>query len=351
MRSLALAFLLALPFSAETLATKYDTARALRVEIVTSSSQATTSMEMEIDGERVEPRGGMSSETTYKETHVDHVLAADGGKPTKVRRKFVEVGAEGSMEFGDDSRDLEYESAFDGIEIEIEAGEGDAVDVKVVEGSAPDEDGALEGQRLDSFLDGLLPDAAVEPEGTWDLEKDAIVRALRLDLRSKLFVMKMPETGGGEEGGGNRRGNRPQSQSRLAELDWKGTAKLAKGTDEVDGVECVVVELQLEASGERELPAMGGGRRERMLGLPLENTEKTEVKAEGKLWFSTKEARPVKLEVEGKVRSERRSERTTQRGTMKSSQVNEGKLEMTVEVSVEKADEAKAAEAKAEKKD
>lgn len=349
MRSIALAFLLALPFSAETLATKYDPARALRVEIVTSSTTAMTSMEMEIDGERVEPRPGSSSETTYKETHVDHVLAADGGKPTKVRRKFVEVAAEGSMAFGDESRDLEYESAFDGIEIEIEAGEGGAVDVKVVEGDAPDADGALDGQRLDSFLDGLLPDAAVEPEGTWDLEGDAIVRALRLDVRSKLFVMKMPE-GGAEEGGGNRRGNRSATPSRLAELDWKGTAKLAKATDEVDGVECVVVELELEGSGERELPSMGGARRERMLAFAFENVEKTEVKAEGKLWFSTKEGRPVKLEIEGKVRSERRSERTTQRGTMKSNTVNEGKLEMTVEIGIEKADEPKAAEAKADKK-
>lgn len=347
MRSIALATLLALPFSAETLATKYDTERALRVEIVTSTTSETTSMEMEIDGERVEPRGGASSEMTFKETHVDRVIAAEGGKPTKVRRKFVEVAAEGSMEFGGESRDLEFESEFDGIELEIEAGADDAVDVKVVDGSAPDAEGALEGHRLDSFLDGLLPDAAVEPEGTWDLEKEAIVRALRLAERSKLFVMKMPES---QEEGRGRRGNRAQSQSRLADLEWKGTAKLAKATDEVDGVECVVVELELEGSGERELAAMGG-RRERMLGLPFENVEKTEVKAEGKLWFSTKEARPVKLEIEGKVRSESRTERTTQRGTMKSSSVNEGKLEITVEVGVEKAEESKAAEAKAEKKE
>ena len=54
-------------------------------------------MEMERDGQPVEGMGGgMSMESTHKEVHVDKVVEAKDGKPTKIHRSFEKVGGKSS---------------------------------------------------------------------------------------------------------------------------------------------------------------------------------------------------------------------------------------------------------------
>ncbi|MBL8859626.1 MAG: hypothetical protein JNL28_14050 [Planctomycetes bacterium] len=326
----------------QTLATKYTTERALKYEISSSMTMETTLVEMERDGEPVEApggRGGMKSETEYSEIHIDHVVALEDGKPSKVKRTFEKVGGSSSMTFGEESRDSAIESPFSGITLELTAAK-DGIEVEVTEGKKPDGEGALEGHRLVSFLDGLLSDDAVEVDATWELEKEAITRAMRFDLRKVLYP-RPERTGEAGGGGGGRRGGggmRGGASSMLDDVDWKGTAKLISIDKEIDGVACSIIELKIEASGERELPAMRGGRGGAFgAEMALENTAKYEVHLTGTFAFANKEKRPVKLDLEGKMRIETNNEFSGGGGSMKIHSVQEGKLEVVVECSEEAA--------------
>lgn len=332
-----------------TLATKYSTERALKFEISTSNRMETTTMEMEVDGEPQDTggRGGASTESENTEIHVDHVMEVSDGKPTKVRRTFEKVGGTASMSFGDQSRDSSVESPFQGVTLELVAGKDGAVETTVVDGKEPESEGALKGHHLETFLDGLLPASAVEVDATWDLEKDAISRALRLDVRKALYPRPQRGGGGGEGGGGDRPrrgGGGGRGNSVLDTAEWKGTAKLVSADKEIEGVSCSVIELKLEATGDMEMPEMRGPRG----GVyapeaALENRMNYSIKLEGTFAFANKEKRPVKLDLEGKMRTETRTEMTREDRTMKMHSVQEGKIEYAITCTEEST--------KAEKKD
>src|SRR5206468_4063248 len=101
-----------------TLATQYKPDRALRMEIESTLKMETTTMEILSDGKPMDtPGGGMSWETVRKEVHVDKVVEAKDGKPTKVHRSFEKVSGKTSSSRGG-SNDLE--SPLDGITLEIQ---------------------------------------------------------------------------------------------------------------------------------------------------------------------------------------------------------------------------------------
>lgn len=322
-----------------TLATKYSTERNLKFEISSSMSLEVTSMEMEVDGEPQEIPGGHAPKTEFEYTQVivDHPLEVTAGKPTKVRRTFEKVGGTTSMTMGEESTDTEMVSPFQGLMIELAAGKDGAVEIEVVDGKKPENEGALDGQQLPVFLDGLLPAEEVEVDATWDLEKAAIASALRLDVRKAMYPR--PERSGerGGEGGGRRPGGGGRgggASSMLDDADWKGTAKLISVDKEIDGISCSIVELKLEAAGEREIPAMGGPRGGAFdMPSAFENKVTYEVTLEGTFAFANKEKRPVKLQLEGKIHSEATRESERGEHTMKSHSVQSGAIEFTVECS------------------
>jgi len=339
------------------LSTKYTTDRAIKYEISSSTMMETTSMEAERDGEPQDmPAHGMKMENSNTEVHIDRVMEAADGKPTKVHRKFEKVAGTSSMTMGEDERSNDIESPFTGVTLELALNKDGEVEANAIDGKAPENDKALEGHRLDSFLDGLLPSGEVEVDATWELEKPAIVRALRLDMRKAMFPP--PERGegggpGGGGGGGGRRGGGMRGGGASGMLDdaaWKGTAKLISADKEVDGVHCAIVELKLEASGEREMPARGP-RRGQMFGaaaMPFENKMTYEARVEGTFAFALKEHRPVKLELKGTLHTDSRIEMSGEEHSMKMHSVQDGKIEYTVEVS-EEAVTAEKTEKKAEK--
>lgn len=321
-----------------TLATKYSSDRTLKFEVNFSSELEVTSSEMERDGERVD--GPAMPKTSVETTQiiVDHALEVEGGKPTKVRRTFEKVGGTQSMTRGDESKDTDMSSPFQGVTLELVAGKDGAVEVEVVDGKKPEHDGALEGHQLGVFLDSLLPTSAVEVDATWDLDKKAIAHALLLDMQKIMFPR--PERGGGDgEGGGRRRGGggmRGGPSSMLDGADWKGTAKLISVDKEIDGVSCSVVELKLEAAGEREIPAMGGPRGGAFeVERAFDNKATYEVHLEGTFAFANKEKRPVKLALEGKIRSETNFESSNGDHSMKMHSVQGGAVEFTVDCTEE----------------
>lgn len=317
----------------EKLATKYSSDRDLKYEIATSQN-ITSSTEGERDGEPF-TAPGMTSEVEKTEVHVDHVVEATDGKPTKVRRTFEKVAGTTSMQMGENSQDSTLESPFNGITLEIVQGK-DGVEVEVVDGTSPEGEGALAGHRIESFLDGLLPTEAIEVDASWDLDKTVISRALRHDVSKALYPRP---TGGGQggEGGGRRRGGGGRGNSGLLDdADWKGTAKLVSADKEIDGVACSVIELKLTASGERELPARqprGGA-----FGFEpmLENKITYDIALEGTFAFANKERRPVQLALEGTARSTANMEMSNDERSMKSTTKTEGKIEIAITVTEEK---------------
>jgi hypothetical protein len=106
---------------------------------------------------------------------------------------------------------------------------------------------------------------------------------------------------------------------------------------EIDGVSCSIVEIKLEASGSRELPAMGGGRRGGAFGIEaaFENTVSYDVMLQGRLVFANKEKRPVSFVLDGTLHTDSRREFTRGETSTKTHIVEDGRVEVKVEVSQE----------------
>jgi len=334
---------LALAFAGVELTTDYTRDRSLTVSVTSKNASEVTAMEMTIDGEPVERGGfggggGVASERSY--TFTDTVLAAQDGAPKKVKRAFGAVGGTATMPGRDGgSNEMEVESAFADAVIVIDHSGAEAK-FEVLEGDVPDE--ALAGLVPTLALDRLLPSGAVEAGASWELEGADVLAALGHELERSLFRRPAPEGGAGE-GRGERGGRRGapgggrMGGGGLAMLEggeWDAKAKLTDETETVDGVECAVIEVKAEVSG--ELPEMGGGGgrgRDRAFGLagaPRANTFEAEL--EGRLLWSVKEARPVRFELTGTVTTVRDMERETQRGVMKSHTEQETRIELTVAV-------------------
>jgi len=320
-----------------TLATEYKTERALRTEIDVSLKMETTEMRIERDGEPVDaPGGGMSTETVHKEVHVDTVVEVKEGRPTKVHRNFETLSGKVSRSFGEGSSEREIECPLDGVTLEIKRGADGKVEVVATEGKGVD-DKVLEGHVPENFLDGLLPEGDVEVDASWDLEPEAIQRALRADVSQALYPR--PER---EEGGGG--GERPRRGMRgggadvnlFQHAEWKGKAKLVSTDTQVDGKECAVVELKLEASGDLPEPEFGGWRGDRSLepafgALPAaRNTY--DISLEGKLQFAIKDKCPLSLDLDGSAKTETNREVTREEHTMKFHVVLEGSVSYKVAV-------------------
>jgi hypothetical protein len=320
------------------LRTEYKAGVARKLSIESTMRMETTVSESERDGEKQPSRAGMKTETHREEVHVDQVLEAEDGKPTRVRRHFVELGGTVAMEGGETSRESEVESPWGGVTLELAATK-DGVEAEVVDGTEPDGEGVLEGHVLELFLDGLMPGESVDADASWELDSKAIARALRIDVQRKLYPPPARPEGEGGGGGGRRGGRSGVGDPGLSESEWKGTGKLA-GSEEKQGVECAVVELELETSGERTFEGFGGGRG-RMLALPAENKTSWSTKLKGKLWFDAKAKRPVALELEGAVKQETRMEFEGEGRSMKSWSVREGSMEMSVEIEDAPAEEIK----------
>ncbi|MBL8863829.1 MAG: hypothetical protein JNK02_17700 [Planctomycetes bacterium] len=323
--------------------TKYEPGPGRKVTIESATSTKRT-IEIEGGGEIGSGRGGGSMEIERREVHVDHVLAVEDGRPSKVRRHFTDLGGKSASEFGEMSRESELESPWEGVTLELVA-DGADVEARVKEGKEPTVEGALEGHRLELFLDAFLPKGPVEPGTEWELADAAIRRGLRLDLQRKLFPPPEVPEGEGRGGGGGRRGggNRPGGgDSLLTQSEWKGSAKLV-GAEEKAGANCYVVEIEVETSGEREIQGGFGGRRGGSLEPAFENRMTWSAKLQGKLWFDVSNRRPMLLELEGSLKEESIREMERQGQTLRTRSTGSGTIDYRVEVEDAPALDAKSA--------
>lgn len=334
------------------LGTDYSKERSLKVDSEFSLSTETETTR-ERDGQPVEGRGGggsMKVDSSYHVVQIDEVQAHEGRKPTKVKRTYEKVGGEASFAMGDNENTTQMESPFEGATLQL-SGDDDNVKVEFLEGKKPDHEGALEGHKLGLQLDALLPEKEVEKDAHWDLDNAQIKRALGLDLRKALYPPPpAPEGAGGGPGGGGggRRGGmgRGGMGGIPGDAEWSGKAKLVSLDEDVDGVKCAKIEIEIGTHGDLPEMQMGGGGRGRMLepesALALfAGTYSAEAK--GEFYFAIEGKRPVKLELEGKVESVRDSEMKREEVVTKMHSKMNGKLKVTVAVS----EQAKAKDAKA----
>lgn len=333
-----------------TLATRYSKERTFEVSVGIESSNEVISSELYIDGEPMDRGGfgggGSSSSLSY--SYTDTPKEVKDGSLTKVERTFDEVSASSEREGRDGPMEMEAESSFEGLTILI-SGEDDESEVEIVDGEEPEGEGRLEGHRLSLPLDALLPDEAVEPGATWDLEGEDLMIALGAPLEGKLIDRPQRGGEGGGEGrggrggrGGMRGGGARSGLGAIAGGDWSVTATFTEDTEEAGGLECAVITLEMSVEGEMEM-RMRGGRGGRGGGggavaptgaVPQESTYSGEF--EGQLLWSLEENRPVAFSMEGSYQVDMEFERETQRGLMEMSRSTETSIEVTVEVSTGK---------------
>jgi len=326
------------------LATKYAPDHSLRCDI-TTTVKSDTSFEATRDGQPVEGRGGgsSSSEMTMHEVHVDHVIDVKDGHPSKVKRVFESVTGKGEMTFGDNSHDIELESPLENVTLEIAQAKDGKPEVSVADGKKPEDAAALEGHRPELFLDALLPDGDVEAKASWDLESDAVKRALRVDVAHALYAPPARDDAGGDSGGGRRRGGMRGGMMGGGDMrlfhdaDFKGKAKLVSTDEEVDGKKCAKIEIKIDASGEMTMPdRAAGGQRRRQDMLEYEAAPMVanhyEIRLEGEMLVSLKDHHPISLSLEGSVNTDSSNERERDGVKTKMTSKREGKLTYKVKV-------------------
>lgn len=326
------------------LRTEYAAETAMRVEVESRFTLETVDFSMERDGEPVE--GGFGGGPTVDERRtlamVDSVLEAADGSPRHVRRTFETIEGSAFMVMGDREMESSSECPLSGVVLDLTVEDGE-VGVEVTEGSEPDDEKVLEGHAPGLALDALLPDGEVEPGASWEVEGEALCRALGFDLEHAYFPPPSREDGG-EEGGRGRRGGRGMRGGGGAARyfvagEWEVELTLGEATVEHEGVACHAVTIEAEASGElpeREFGGGGRGRGDRALappaGMPaLENS--FEIELEGTLYISVADHRPVHLEVKAELTAESTREMQRRDSQMVISSSQEGTLEYTVDVS------------------
>ena len=130
--------------------------------------------------------------------------------------------------------------------------------------------------------------------------------------------------------------------------EWEGKATLTSAKEDVDGRNCAVIEIKLEASGDLPEPQFGGGRDRgdhmpegrlalERSGAALDNDY--DVVLEGKLLYDHDEKLPVSLELEGSLTTHRHFEHDMRDRHMEMTSTREGELTYKVEVSAAKQEE------------
>ena len=338
MRPFATAIAGAVLLGGHSLSTDYEP-RTLRIESTAIFEMETTLFEMTVDGEPVEASfgGGSASEEARRVVRIDRFLESADGRPTLVRRTFETVETESIRSFGENTREESSQGPLAGLVLELSVHADGEVEVEILEGETPDDESLLEDLVLTLTLDAFLPAAEVDLGESWTLESDAIVHALGLAIDRKLFPE--PERAEGGEGRGRRGRRGGGSAVRLFQQGgWDGQATLEATDEEHEGEPCAVIKIELECSGELPEPSFGGfGGRGRWFSPvfepPFAVVESTfEVELEGRLIFSTESRRPIRLELEGDLFTERELERDREGATVVIRTAQDGIFALDVEI-------------------
>ncbi|MEZ6005029.1 MAG: hypothetical protein R3F33_12675 [Planctomycetota bacterium] len=349
MFSLALLGPLTLPqplsTDAVTLKTDYSGLKTLVIERTVDVKIETTAMEIEVDGEKRDTpgRGMGSTEFRLSQSRKDSFKAFADGKPSKLRRTFVEMGGT-RVDPEDGEVDMEMPATVpqEGLVIDITVQEDGTQKIEVVEGKAPENPAFMERQPLTLAVDHLLPTEELEVDGTYTIEAGDVRIAL-----GELFPPRAPRPEGMEAGGPRRERSVQDGRRRrmgggfggagigqfLASAEWEGEGKLVSLDKEYEGQSCAVIELTIKADGELPEGQFGGGRQPRERAFfpptgPLPVEGEIGIEWKGKLYFSLEHKAPVALQLEGHLNLENNTTREGRNGTMSMHMEQEGTLKL-----------------------
>jgi hypothetical protein len=328
----------------QALSTKYDAEQSFRIEVQSAFTMEMVDFSMERDGEPMDTRGGGRRSSQAREiVMIDTVLDSKDGEPTHVRRAFEMISGTATSTFGENEMESESECPLSDVIIEIVLDDGD-ISTEVVEGDEPEDEALLEGHNLTLALDALLPEDEVEADDSWGLDGEALLRAMGLDVEKAYFPPPSRDEGEGRgerRGGGRRgmpgmRGGGESIERYVTNADWDAEATLESGTEEYNGLDCHVIRIEAEATGELPEREWGGRDRQdrsfRPLLPALRPENSFEFELEGKLYFSVEGGHPVHLELEGTVSTESMTERERGESVMVISRSQEGSFEYSVDI-------------------
>ena len=316
------------------LQTNYASIEVVQVTREVNFGMETTAMELEVDGEPQEGMGGMmgGSSSTVRSVHKDDFLKVnEQGVPTHIKRSFAGIQSKRTGREGEERElDASPMEPQDGLVLDIRVTEEGEQKIKVLEGEAPENEAFMEKQPMVFAIDGLLPEEAVAVDQSWELENDAIRRALgnwsparRPRPEGERGFRRRGEDRAAQEGrrrqGFRRMGGGMGSYLRTAE--WEGEATLVSLKAEFEDAQYALIEFKMSSEGvipERERSERGGRRRggdDRVQPLatqPKAVESDAEIEIKGKLYFDLEAGRPVTLLLEGELGST--TSHTSQRG-------------------------------------
>lgn len=333
------------------LATRYESIEVVEVTREVKFGMQTTAMELEVDGEIQEGMDRMlgGTSTSVRSVHKDDILKVNAeGMPTHIQRTFAGIQSKRTNREGNlEDMEASPREPAEGLVLDIQVGEEGEQKIKIIEGEAPENEAFMAQQPMVFAIDGLLPNEAVEVDGTWELENEDIRRAL-----GEWSPSPRPRP----EGERQRRRDRDEAVSQdgrrrqgmrrmggniggfLRTAEWEGQATLVGLKSEFEGGQFALIELEFKTEGdlpEAERGGFGGRRRggddqvQPSVAAPKALEGEAEVRIKGKLYFDVEAGRPIAVLLEGELGStfSRSMDRGERQISMYSEQ--EGELELT----------------------
>ena len=336
------------PSEGHTLSTQYASIEIVQVAREVTFGMEVTSMEIEVDGEPQESMGRMGGGNT---THVRRVYKDDIKKvgadnvPTHIVRTFGDITGKRITDEGEQEIEASPMQPASGLVLDIEVNAEGEQKIKVVEGEAPENDAFLAAQPMVFAVDGLLPSEAVEVDGTWDLDSDAIRQALGDLVPARAPRGERPNRRERDDRSvtqdGRRRGQGMRRMGGdiggfLKTAEWTGEGTLVSLKKEYEGAQYAFLEFTMECEGDLPEPEQRAGRRGRggddQVALPTTRAQAVEGEAtlaiKGKMYFDMEAGRPVAVMLEGKI--EASNSRTMNRGDREISMYSEQEGEVKV---------------------
>jgi len=220
----------------------------------------------------------------------DHYVDVEGGRVRKLTRHFdqlqVVLGGDGLS-----TESVEVEPGpLEGQTLELRLGESGQTEVDA-DSSEVKQLGALDF-GLDLGFEGLLPETAVAPGDSWELDGKALASALQLRAGAALYP---PQLKAAADENGKAVGRGIGRNLKLAKWELEGT--LADESELLDERECLRIDLA--GTGLFDLPALDSPKRSRRVRWVHAGFELV-----GTAWLDAKSHQPVRLdvhvEVEGK---------------------------------------------------
>jgi hypothetical protein len=207
----------------------------------------------------------------------DVVVTVEGGRPTRVRRTFEHL-REHSVESGEEA---EKTGPLEGKTVVLsEEQEGDLA--AELEGGDPEgiEERYLEGHRLVTDADPLLPDHEVAVGDTWEVQDEALREFFGIESGPAFFERDQDED---------------RSFDEMLEENGTVTAEVEfESVEERDGLRCAVLTFRIEFEADVENPEFFGMAEQEGMEL-LSSAFSIQLRCEGKLWYAL-EGRPVAMQ-------------------------------------------------------